>query len=107
MLSRANERTTPAASCSSVGPRIEDGDIVGIDPPPGAETVEQAQRGRARLQQQAVDVVVLQQREKLADILELKRVVVRHGELFAVQLGPAVDVDGHLSPDQVTAEGAV
>src|SRR5256885_14595279 len=97
---RCPHRSTAAA-------HVEDCHIVGVNLPPGAELIEQTLCRHARLQQHCIDVVVPEQTEKLADVLELQCIVIGHGEFFAVQLGPPVDEHGHLPPDQIAAECTV
>ena len=83
--------------CSA--PDVHDGDVVRIDALPVRQAVEQCDRRRARHQQGHADFVLVEQAQKIGQVLQVEGAIVPQREGRTVSFRASVD-EGR-NPDEV------
>ena len=82
---------------------MDDGDVVGVEPPPAGQMVEQEGRGALRRDQRPGDAVLVEQLWQLV-ALQKHCLDIALDELVAVKLGSPVDKGRDAFVDQVAAK---
>src|SRR6266404_5280864 len=83
---------------------MDDRDVIRIQPLPARQVIQQLGCGQRRIEQGGIDPVRLKQAQQQIDVLGLDRIEVIDDELFAVQLGAAVDESLDVAGKQIAAK---